>query len=191
MSSYEAYWNVAIEDVPGMTGAAEVMDLSDIREVLAHFGLALGDVIDVGCGTGRLAQACKGEYVGYDVAPSMVDYARSKGLNAHVVSGAAELGQTADLYWKGRHADTVCCLSVFTHISRPDRQAYLDAFSRIAPQVLVDILPGEDEGSIAVWKADPDNFETDLEAAGYKIDGWYERRSPDQELHRYYLAHVS
>lgn len=175
--SYQAYWDVPIEDVPGMTGAAEVMDLSDIREVLDHFGLELGDVIDVGCGTGRLAQACV-SYRGFDVAPSMVEYARRQGLEANHVD---------DL---DGSAETICCLSVFTHISRPDRQGFLAQFAEIAPQLLVDILPGEDEGSIAVWKADPDNFEHDLEAAGYEIDGWYERRSPDQELHRYYLAHV-
>lgn len=181
MSSYEAYWNVAIEDVPGMTGASEVMDLSDIREVLEHFDLDLSDenVIDVGCGTGRLAQVC-GYYWGFDVAPAMVAYTKAQGLDAY----------PTDALQDDWHGDIVTCLSVFTHISRLDRQIYLERFKAIAPQLLVDILPGEDEGSIAVWKADPDNFEQDLEAAGYKIDGWYERRSPDQELHRYYLAHV-
>lgn len=161
------------------TGAADVMDLRDIRPVLAHFAINLHNmkVADVGCGTGRLSQTCR-DYYGYDISPSMVAYAKQNGVRAALV------GDLADL----TGADIVCCLSVFTHIHRADRQAYLARFRQLAPQLLVDILPGAEGGHPGVWYADRDNFEHDLESVGYTIVGSYPQTSPDGANHLYYHA---
>lgn len=180
MSSYQAFWDVPVDDVPSKTGAAGVMDLSDLHETFSHFRLDLSTmkVIDVGCGTGRLSQACR-DYWGYDVAPGMVAYAKQAGVRA------ALIGDLAD----SEGADIVCCLSVFTHISRPDRQAYLARFAQLAPRLLVDVLPGPEGDSIHAWTADPADFESDLAAAGFGDFDTYERQAHTGFQHRYYHAH--
>lgn len=182
MNAYRDFWDVPVDDVPHKTGAAPVMDLSDIRDVLANLDLDLGSkvVYDVGCGTGRLAQVC-GEYVGFDVAPGMVEFADREGLDARLIEGPDDLSG---------HADIVCCLSVFTHISREDRQRYLAAFRSIAPELLVDILPGDEGGYPGVWFADRQAFEEDLAAAGFPLVEAYSRDSLDGAGHRYYRARL-
>jgi SAM-dependent methyltransferase len=181
VSDYATFWDVPIDEVPQKTGAATVMHLGDIRDVLTNFGLDLSEltVVDVGCGTGRLAQAC-GDYYGYDIAPGMVAYAQRVGVRAAPIDELA-ICPTADI---------VCCLSVFTHISRADRQTYLERFAEIAPLVLVDILPGEEGGYPGVWFADPDDFEADLVTHGFGDFESYSRTSPDGAGHRYYLARL-
>lgn len=176
---YAEFWNVEPHEAPHKTGAASVMDLADIREVLGHFDLDLSNkkVVDVGCGTGRLAQVC-GDYYGYDVAEGMVAYAKQNGVRAALIGDLEDCG----------NADIVCCLSVFTHIPRYDRQAYLARFAQIAPTVLVDILPGAEEGSIQAWYADRTGFERDLIDAGFGNFDSYGRFSPDGASHLYYLA---
>lgn len=177
--TYAEYWDVPVEQVPEKTGAATVMGLEDIREVLDHFRLDLSDkrVADIGCGTGRLAQVC-GEYWGFDIAPGMVAYGQAAGLNVAPLEALASLASV----------DVVCCLSVFTHITRADRQAYLARFARLAPMVLVDILPGADGGDVAATFSDPRLFESDLADAGFGDFDTYRRTSPDGALHSYYLA---
>lgn len=178
-ADYAAFWNVEPHEAPHKTGAASVMDLADIRDVLDHFDLDMSNrrVVDVGCGTGRLAQVC-GDYYGYDVAAGMVAYAKQNGVRA------ALIGDLEDC----QGADIVCCLSVFTHIPRFERQAYLARFAQLADLVLVDILPGAEEGSIPAWYADEAGFERDLVDAGFGDFDAYARVSPDGATHRYYLA---
>lgn len=181
MNGYLAHWDVPADHAPDKTGAAGVMDLSDIREVLNHFNRDLStlDVIDVGCGTGRLAQAC-GEYRGFDIAPGMVEYARRTGLSAQVIREPCDL--------RGYEADIVCCLSVFTHISRLDRLDYLHRFEAMAPILLVDILPGPEGGTPHAWYADAYQFETDLVHHGFANIDTYARISPDGANHLYFHA---
>lgn len=182
MSGYLAHWDVPADQAPHKTGAASVMDLSDIREVLDFLDLDLSNlsVIDVGCGTGRLAQAC-GVYRGFDIAPGMVEYAQRSGVTAAVITGPCDLRDEPP-------ADIVTCLSVFTHISRLDRLDYLLRFANMANGLLVDILPGPEGGSIHAWYADTTTFEDDLRSHGYGESEHYERTSDDGALHRYYHA---
>jgi hypothetical protein len=85
--------------------------------------------------------------------------------------------------------DVVVCLSVFTHIPRVLRQAYLEWFLGVAPRLLVDILPGEEGGNIGAWYADPDDFAVDMAWAGWAIDGEFDRHAETGYHHRYYSAH--
>ncbi len=178
MSSYRDYWTTSQDNVFYLTGAVNATGVEDIQEVLDGFDVSLTDVIDVGCGTGRISKLCK-IYRGFDISPSQVEYAKSKGLNAELLDGPESL--------KGLKADWVLCLSVFTHISRDDRQAYLDVFKTIAPNLLVDILPGAEGGSVPAWYANQEDFESDLQGAGYRYSSLV--RYPGH-YHRYYLAEL-
>lgn len=182
MDDYRTYWDCPPEQAPDLSGASKVMDCSDIKDVLGFFGLDLSDkrVLDWGCGTGRLSQLC-GKYVGYDISPGMVVYAQSQGIEAHLIEDGKIIWPTFDI---------VLCLSVFTHISREDRKKLLNAFLPTTP-LLVDILPWpEDQFTIAVARAKPEEFEQDLMEIDPRINirGWCERQSPDLVLHRYYYV---
>lgn len=187
-----AYWDKGVRNVPDMTGAKHLLDARDLRAVCGALGLTLplGSVVDVGCGTGRLSQLCA-NYWGFDVAPSAVEYCHARGITATLITGP-------DFHVSGP-VDLIACISVFTHIDRAERQRYLSAFRRLhvgrpswhlAPRLLVDIIPGNGSGNVALWTADPAEFEADLAAAGYtgakSVDqAW------DQHIHRYYYAEVA
>ena len=187
VTDQRAYWNRGVDAVPMTTGAASVMDCADIRDVCAALGIALpftGPVLDVGCGTGRLAQLCDPLlYEGVDIAPDAVAYCRQAEVCARLITGPENLPG-----WFV--ADTVLCLSVFTHIDRWARVAYLRAFAEMHPQhLLVDIIPGDGSGTIALWTANWDEFQQDLRATGWEIAiGPIDRRSWDGPVHRYLWA---
>lgn len=170
---YRDYWNRTVDEVPGLTGAASVMDLHDLRPVLEALGIVFGDVLDVGCGTGRLSQVCE-NYRGVDISPAMVEYCNRAGIDAELIDGPGDLG--------GEH-EWVACMSVFTHIPRSERRLFLERFAGIAPNLLVDIIPGEEGGDVSGWVADPDAFESDVRE-WFNVDGVYEQLSPDGALHR-------
>jgi hypothetical protein len=85
--------------------------------------------------------------------------------------------------------DWITCLSVFTHIDRPERQAYLLAFSTTsADNLLVDIIPGDGSGDVTLWTADWDSFLVDVADAGWVILKCYDRVGPSGPVHRYVWA---
>ncbi len=103
------------------------------RELLIQHGLQPDAyVIDVGCGSGRLAKPLstflRGRYLGIDVVPGFVDYARSLANRPdwkfEVVDGLAipEQDQVADL---------VCFFSVFTHLLHEQSYVYLRDARRV------------------------------------------------------------
>ena len=53
----------------------------------------------------------------------------------------------------------VTCMSVFTHIDETERARYLARFKKLAPRLLVDIIPGDGSGDVPLWTADMDQFE--------------------------------
>ncbi|MGE0363353.1 MAG: hypothetical protein AB7R67_21755 [Vicinamibacterales bacterium] len=179
-----AYWNQGIEMVPAMTGAATLMDGADILEHAERLDIPLpfDAVMDVGCGTGRLGQFAI-VYVGFDVAADAVAYCRRAGRHAHLIAGPSSMPVEP---LTGGPGDWVTCLSVFTHIARTERQAYLQAFLPLAEQLLVDIIPGDGSGDVALWTAVPADFEADLAAAGWQIEASYDRACPAGPVHRYY-----
>lgn len=177
------YWDRGVKNVPDMTGAKHLLDGRDLKTVFTALDLPVpfpGFVIDVGCGTGRLAKLCADptNYWGLDISPSMVDYCRAEGLSAdlmteprcHVMPDVALL----------------TCISVFTHMDRPERQRYLASFHVMAPRVLVDIIPGDGSGSVALWTADPVEFVADVCVAGFNIAGDVTQKW-DDHMHRYFL----
>lgn len=206
MSDIRAYWDRGVAAVPMMTGAATLMRGEDILEHAERLGLSLPltNVLDVGCGTGRVAAFCSG-YLGVDIAPSAIGWCQAHGVPATLIEGPADLPQTfhdldrcadcqrLDFLQQMAQArptfDWVVCLSVFTHIDRDERCAYLTAFAARAPRLLVDIIPGDGSGGVALWTAQVTEFEADLHASGFDVQGVYERLCPSGPTHRYYLAH--
>lgn len=162
-----SYWDHGIDAVQRRTGAADsIMDGSDIRGVCADLGIALPcpNVLDVGCGTGRVSVLCDG-YFGVDIAPSAVAYCQQRGLLAALISGPEDLPTGPFDCW----FDWVWACSMFTHIGREEQRAYLKAFIARAPHLLVDILPGDRHANYERWGTDEAEFLRDLDAAGYRV----------------------
>lgn len=183
-----AYWDKGVRNVPDMTGARNLLGAEDVVLLCKALGIQLPmqAVIDVGCGTGRLAKHCAW-YLGLDIADSAVEYCEGKGLVARVISGPDEIPK----YGYARVVTNVCALSVLTHMGRPERKSYLKYFAAVPgnPDLLVDIIPGNGEGDVALWTAVPDEFEDDLEQAGYAIEAEVDRLWDAEDcLHRYYYA---
>lgn len=177
-----AYWDKGIRNVPDMTGARLVLDGRDMREVMTRLGIDIpvGSLLDYGCGTGRLAQLAQ-SYMGLDIAPSAIDYCLSKGLSARLIEGPGDI--PALTY------DLIACISVCTHIDADERAQLLWAFGERCRHLLVDIIPGDGGGDIALWTADTAQFEELLTDCGWTVEGWTEYpwdASLQLTLHRYY-----
>jgi SAM-dependent methyltransferase len=162
------YWSglAASHGVPAATGLQKGVEYTeDIEKVCATMGFTFeGRVLDIGCGTGRIA-ALAPNYHGVDVCPEMVEYARSKGRRANLIEGPESLPGRARF-------NRVCILSVFTHVSREVRQAYLEAAHRLLRpegELLVDIFIGPEGGGFPFWKADRAAFLSD--AAKFEVLG--------------------
>lgn len=103
------------------------------RELVIQHGLQPdGYLIDVGCGSGRLARPLseylRGQYLGIDVVPGFVDYARKLADRAdwrfEVVDGLS-------IPERDSAADMVCFFSVFTHLLHEQSYVYLRDAKRV------------------------------------------------------------
>lgn len=103
------------------------------KRLLIHYGLSPGHtLIDVGCGSGRLAaRLCgflaDGHYLGIDVVPELVEHARRNappGWEFLVIDDLAQLDPPAEM------ADFACFFSVFTHLLPEESYAYLELAKR-------------------------------------------------------------
>ena len=103
------------------------------RAILVDHGLEPnGYVIDVGCGSGRLAKPLseylRGRYLGIDIVPDLVDYAREgvarRDWRFEVAAGLV-------IPEKDDAADIVCFFSVFTHLLHEQSYTYLKDARRV------------------------------------------------------------
>lgn len=115
--------------VGGEFEAVGVLEL----ETLKHFGLRDDAyVIDIGCGSGRLAKPLsaylRGAYLGIDVVPELVRYAQRivarPDWRFEVAAGLRIPEQDA-------RADLVCFFSVFTHLLHEQTYVYLEEARRV------------------------------------------------------------
>jgi SAM-dependent methyltransferase len=89
-------------------------------------------VVDVGCGSGRLAVRLKdyleGKYVGIDVVPELYEYARN-------ISGRPDWeflpAPGLTIPQPDNSADYICFFSVFTHLLHEESYRYLEDASRV------------------------------------------------------------
>ncbi|OQW99819.1 MAG: hypothetical protein BWK80_62500 [Desulfobacteraceae bacterium IS3] len=103
------------------------------RSLLFQEGLCDGHyLIDVGCGSGRLAYSLKehfhGKYLGIDVVPDLLDYARS-------IAGSEafrfEIAEGLSIPEADGAADYVCFFSVFTHLRHEESYVYFREAKRV------------------------------------------------------------
>jgi len=120
----------AMQTAPG--GEFEAIGILE-RELLIQCGLKSDDyLIDVGCGSGRLAKPLneylRGPYLGIDVVPDLLDYARGlvgrKDWRFEVASGFSIPEGDA-------RANMVCFFSVFTHLLHEQSFVYLRDAKRV------------------------------------------------------------
>ncbi|MDQ3818843.1 MAG: methyltransferase domain-containing protein [Acidobacteriota bacterium] len=103
------------------------------RETLIFHGLRRDDyLIDVGCGSGRLAKPLAeyltGKYLGIDVVPELVAYARR--LVARP-DWRFEVAEGLKIPEQDGRADVVCFFSVLTHLLHEESYTYLSEAKRV------------------------------------------------------------
>jgi len=183
-----SYWNRGAQRVPSTTGAETLMDACDFEDITRALGIdrPIDSVLDVGCGTGRVARHCD-HYIGVDIAADAVRYCKARGLDARLIEGPEHLLTSLGLPEAPADFTLVLAMSVFTHIDADERQRYLEAFTRLTNLVLVDIIPGSGNGDVSLWTADTAQFERSIAHCGWAIRHTYDRPSPEGVEHRYYL----
>lgn len=103
------------------------------RELLIKFGLLPHHyLIDVGCGSGRLAKPLseylRGTYLGLDVVPEFLSYARELvGRD----DWRFEIARDGKIPEEDGRADFVCFFSVLTHLSHARSYLYLKEARRV------------------------------------------------------------
>lgn len=102
-------------------------------ETLKYFGLQKGSyLVDVGCGSGRLAKPLSefltGRYLGTDVVPELIEYARKI---TNRPDWRFETSDGLNIPEKDETADFVCFFSVFTHILHEQTYMYLQEAKRV------------------------------------------------------------
>jgi SAM-dependent methyltransferase len=102
------------------------------RSVLRQMGLVDGMfVIDLGCGSGRLAHALGREftidYLGIDIVASLLDYAKTKSPPNFRFLMHREL----TLPENDNTADIICAFSLFTHLLHTESYIYLEEMRRV------------------------------------------------------------
>lgn len=103
------------------------------RDLLVQWGLERTDhIIDVGCGSGRLVKALRadfaGQYLGTDVVPELLAYARK------LVAGPGwrfDLVNDLNIPADDEAADMVAFFSVFTHLLHEHSFLYLIEAKRV------------------------------------------------------------
>jgi ubiquinone/menaquinone biosynthesis C-methylase UbiE len=137
-----------------------------LRMRLERFGLKDGDyLIDVGCGSGRVAHALSRSkyrdtirYLGIDIVPTMLEFAAEK---CQRPSWRFELIVDLKIPEADERADMVCFFSVFTHLLQEESFIYLREAQRVLKpggKIVVSYL---DIGAPKHWKI----FEANVNSA--------------------------
>ena len=100
-------------------------------DILQAAGLADGmRLVDLGCGSGRLAAALHKRmaisYVGIDIVKALLDYAQSRAPNY-----SFKLHRDLTIPEEDGSADMVCAFSLFTHLLQAESYLYLEEAARV------------------------------------------------------------
>ena len=100
--------------------------------IVRHFGLRDGmTLIDLGCGSGRLAwalgQTMRIDYLGIDIVQAFLDYAHTRSPRTY----RFVLNRTLSIPAPSASADMVCAFSVFTHLLHAESYIYMEDIRRV------------------------------------------------------------
>lgn len=106
------------------------------RQILIKYGLKPSHfIVDVGCGYGRLAEnlddylhPSEGRYLGIDVVPRLIEYAKLNCAKSKNISFA--VGEGLALPCDDSTIDMITVFSVFTHMLHEDAYVYLEDMRR-------------------------------------------------------------
>ena len=115
----------AERDRPGWE--AEVDELSEVIR-----NLTPTRTLDVACGTGFLTRQLRGDVVGLDQSPRMLEEAARKAPHASYVRG-----QALELPFPDRAFDRVFTGHFYGHLERPERDRFLVEARRVADELVV------------------------------------------------------
>lgn len=122
-----------IDDAMAAAVGGAFLEIGKIEcDLLKWAGLRDGmSVIDLGCGSGRLAhilgQRVNVEYLGIDIVQTLLDYAKSKSPPHYKFKLHREL----DIPAADHCADFVTAFSVFTHLLHSESYLYLEDIRRV------------------------------------------------------------
>lgn len=175
IEDYERHVRALMKQYP----LAQAMDLAvggswaTIQEIelaiLRHVGLhdRMG-VIDLGCGSGRLAQGLgnsglKLDYLGIDIVQPLLDYARKiSPPNYRFV-----MNRSLSLPAKDRSFDMMCAFSVFTHLLPQETFIYLEDAHRVlrnGGRVVLSFLELEVPGHWTIFQSTVDSLKANVQA---------------------------
>jgi ubiquinone/menaquinone biosynthesis C-methylase UbiE len=159
--------SIGMEAAMRATPGGDFVGIGSIeRDLVIQHGLKRdGYLIDVGCASGRLAhplsEYLSGKYLGLDIVPELVDYARRLVGRS---DWRFEVGTGITIPEKDNQADMVCFFSVFTHLLHENSYLYLQEAARVlkpSGKIVFSFLEFETEWSV---------FETAIQKLG---DGSY------------------
>jgi SAM-dependent methyltransferase len=143
MKTQDAHFDEIAEEYDSSIPVHVMEHLTARRVGLAHSLVPSGEVLDVGCGTGRFLEALPPGYrrTGVDVSLGMLEIAREKGLEVAKASGEG-------LPFEDGSFDLVTTFAVLHHLIDPELvRATLLEMARVA-------RPG---GAVVVWDHNPLN----------------------------------
>jgi ubiquinone/menaquinone biosynthesis C-methylase UbiE len=106
---------------------------AELEQLFATIGaLPPGRTLDVACGTAFLTRHLRGEVVGLDQSPRMLDEASRQAPNATYVQGDA-----LSLPFPDRAFDRVFTGHFYGHLEPPERERFLAEARRVAPELVV------------------------------------------------------
>ncbi|MFB3854944.1 MAG: class I SAM-dependent methyltransferase [Vicinamibacterales bacterium] len=129
------------EDIVGDAKLFDLIGRIELGVLLAEGLRPTDTLVDLGCGTGRLAvhvipYLAGGRYVGIEILDSILDKAKARVARCSVPPSPPCLvewvRQTTDVFaLPDGSADVVCAFSVFTHMEHEDAYRYLKDARRI------------------------------------------------------------
>jgi ubiquinone/menaquinone biosynthesis C-methylase UbiE len=120
-------------------------EVAELRSAIA--ALSPARVLDVACGTGFLTRELRGEVTGLDQSAAMLEEARARVPDAHLVSGDA-----LALPFGDGEFDRVFTGHFYGHLPEEDRERFLSEARRVAPELVVADSAWREGGTDEDWQ---------------------------------------